>query len=263
MPESRRTVRAIQYCLLLLLGGCTVALPYVPNRPPVPLISHQGELNLSGGVHFPESSGFDYQAVYAPWDHISLFAGYQLDQGYEGSWGPPDTGEYNNRFFDIGIGFFDTINWAQYEAYFLVGAGTGSDRIVTGHNSLGYSPGSSFTDTVTLNVLRLGAQQNIGIEGSFGAFGIGLGVGYESIFNIDRAVTFYDKVRTPYGNITVPRESTRETSAQSAFYAEPIFFYRYGWKSVKIMGELWWSFRTNRYPVFGSANESMTLALDF
>jgi hypothetical protein len=254
---------AFLWILTPLVAGCMTAKPYVQNRPPVPLITHQGELNISGGIDFPSAGGYDYQAVYAPWDHISFYAGFQFDRGYEGTLGPPDSSDYFNRFFELGLGYFDTVHWANYEAYLLAGFGTGSDHLSTIRDS--YS--DSYTDTTTLNVFRLGTQQNIGIEGSAGAIGIGLGLGYERLFNVNRAATSYHVAQTPYTFDTVLSDhSYHETSSQAAFYAEPVIFWRLGWKAVKIMQEIWWAYRTNHNPVFplvGGLNESLTLSLDF
>ena len=221
-------------------------------------MTHQGELNLSGGPHFPLSPGYDYQVVYAPWDHVSLFGAYQFDRGWEedGLVGP-DSSNYDNRFYEIGVGYFDTIlDGANYEAYLQAGLGTGLDReylkIWRGY--------SATTDTTSLNVFRIGIQQNIGTEGSFGAIGFGLGLGFEYFYHLNRTATNYDWEH--YDSLT-SFPTVRETSPRATFYAEPVLFWRFGYKNVKIMQEFWVSFNTSSYSLFRSGNESITLSLDF
>ena len=116
---------------LPFINGC-LSQAYVPNRPPVTLITHEGELTLSGGVHLPEAGGYDFQAVYAAWNHLSLYGAFQLDRfsGLAGSGvAPPSQVDYNNRFFEAGVGYYDSIRWAQYEAFLLAGFGNGAGAI--------------------------------------------------------------------------------------------------------------------------------------
>lgn len=236
-------------------------MPYVPNRPPVPLITHQGELNVSGGVHFPLSPGYDYEIVYAPWDHYSLFGAFQFDRGWEsdGLVGP-DTSNYNNRFYEIGFGYFDSPKIAEYElhyeAYLQIGMGTGAN-----HEYLKIWPGyTASTDTTFLSVFRIGVQQNIGIEGSFGALGVGLGVGYEHFYSLNRTATDYN---WPLSDSLTSSPTVIESSPHSTLYAQPVLFWRFGYKNVKIMQEFWFTLNTSPYSLFRGGNESLTLSLDF
>ncbi len=269
--QNQRHV-TILLIMLPLSNGC-FSQAYVPNRPPASLITHQGELSVSGGIHFPSAGGFDYEAVYAPWDHISTYAAFQFDRfsGLSGAGvAPPTPQYYNNRFGEIGLGYFDSIHWAQYEAYLIAGLGTGSDRKSDLIYYSAYTPTSAYTDTASLSVFRLGIQQNIGIEGSVGSLGVGLGLGYEHLFNLNRNVTNYQL--TQFGDSITSSISTHETTPQSAFYAEPIVFISLGApiavNSVELfrlhfLFEFWWTYRTDSYASFGSGNESITLSLDF
>lgn len=248
----------IHLVLLPIAMGCAISEPYVPNRPPVPLITHKGELNVSGGLDFPIAAGFDYEAVYAPWNHFSIYGAFQFDRGWEASWGPPDSSTYNNRFFEIGVGYFDSVSWwAQYEAYLQAGIGSGGDRGSPVFLFRGYNTSS---DTTSLNVFRVGIQQNIGTESSVGAIGIGLGLGYEHFSNLNRKYTNY---YWPLSDSIFTSTSGFETSSHSTFYAEPVLFWRFGYKNVKIMEEFWLTLNTNSYALFNGGNESLTLSLDF
>src|ERR1017187_81007 len=152
----RRIIRVIQFALLPLVGGCGIPVPYVPSRPPVPLITHQGQLDVSAGVHFPDASGFDYQVVYAPMDHVSTYCAFQFDRRTGGTYmsGPQaDYSNYNNRFFEFGLGYFDSLPWAHFEAFLLGGFGNGTDHQTNFTNDQ--------TDTTSLSVFRIGIQQNI------------------------------------------------------------------------------------------------------
>ena len=172
----KRRHHAILCIFLPLAMGCAISEPYVPNRPPVPLITHQGELNVSGGVHFPSASGFDYEAVYAPWNHISTYAAFQFDRGNAYSYTAyrtSDPSNYYNHFFGNRSWIFsDSIHWAHYEAYLLAGLGTGFDH----QNDFMYYSGLFFLllhipIRPSLHAYRLGIQQNIGIGSSIGASG--------------------------------------------------------------------------------------------
>jgi hypothetical protein len=248
---------AIPWIFLPLAIGCAITEPYVPNRPPVPLISHKGEFNVSGGEHFPLAAGLDYEAVYAPWNHISLYGAMQFDQGHNGADGLLATPYYNNQFFEIGVGYFNSVSsWAQYEAYLQVGLGSGSD--VNFPWLLRDYTASS--DTTSLKVFRIGIQENIGTESDFGAIGIGLGLGYELFYNLNRTSTNYDWLH--YDTLTT-FPTVVESSPRSTLYAEPVIFWRFGYKNVKIMQEFWWTYNTSSYSLFRGGNESLTLSLDF
>ncbi len=227
---------------------------------------------MSGGVDFPYASGFDCEAVYAPWDHIATYAAFQFDRFSGLAWAgeaPANPQNYNNRFGEIGLGYYDTIHWAHYEAYLLAGLGTGSDQISYVRYNSPYSSSSGYTDTTSLHVFRLGIQQNIGIGGSDGASGgVGLGIGYERLYSLSRNVTNYEFIQYDSAQIS----SAHETSSQFAFYAEPIIFLSTGgpvafngleFCRLHFLFEFWWTYRTNSYPSFGDENASLTLSLDF
>jgi hypothetical protein len=274
---QRNFQTAIPWIFFPFIMGCAIAEPYVPNRPPVPLITHQGELNVSGGVHFPSASGFDYDAVYAPWNHISTYAALQFDRGNAYSSTAYRTSEpsnYYNHFFEIGLGYFDSIHWAHYEAYLLAGLGTGFDHQNDFRYYSIYSSSSAYTDTTSLHAYRLGVQQNIGIGSSINTSGgVGLGLGYERLFNLNRNVTNYSLTQTSQSDDSVSSSaSSHETASQSAFYAEPLIFCSLGVPvavdgtelfNIRCTVEIWWSYRTNSYPSFGSWNESLSLSLGF
>ncbi len=250
----------IGFSLILLpfALGCAISEPYVPNRPPVPLITHKGELNLSGGLDFPIAAGFDCEAVYAPWKHFSIYGALQSGQGGEYTYGPVDSSTYNDHFFEIGVGYFDSVSWwAQYEAYLQIGIGTGADHDYPVFLFRGYNTSS---DTTSLNVFRIGIQQNIGSESSVGAIGIGLGLGYEHFFGLNRKYTNY---YWPLSDSMFTSTSSFESSPHSTLYAEPVLFWRFGYRYVKIMEEFWLTFNSNSYPLFRGGNESLTLSLDF
>jgi len=266
---SKRVAQVILLFLLPLAAGC-FSVPYEQNRPPVPLITHQGELDVSGGIHFPYASGFDYQAVYSPLNHISTYAAFQFDRnnGYQyGGAGSPNIPDYFNRFFEIGLGYFDSIPGAHYEAYLLAGFGSGNDR------QTDWSTSAYQTDTTTLNIFRIGVQQNIGIITETGAsIGAGLGLGYEHLYNLNRNYTNYDKHEIEYYDSAIAISSFNETSPQSTLYAEPLIFGSFEFPllflgndfcKMRFTGELWLTYRTNPYPAFGGGNASFTVSLDF
>jgi hypothetical protein len=243
---------------LPVVGCYSLAVPYTPNRPPVPLITHKGEVNISGGTHFPLAPGWDYQIVYAPWEHYSVFGAVQFDEGYEeDGLAGPDTSDYNNQFYEIGVGYFDSIRWAQYEAYFHAGFGSGLD-----HKYLKIWPGyTAKTDTTSLLTYRFGIQQNIGTESDYAAFGIGLGVGYEKFYQVNRTSTEYDW-RDSDSLTSSPTIIERDAS-YSNFYAQPVIFWRFGYKSIKVIQEFWFRWNTNTSSLFRTGNESLTLQIVF
>jgi len=239
------------------------------------LIAHQGELKVSGGLHFPYASGFDYQVAYAPVDHISSFASFQFDRGSGGNYGEvPSLPDYNNRFFEIGLGYFDSVHWGRYEANLQAGFGTGSDHKTDMHSTIDSRTSTTETDTTTLRVFRVGIQQNIStIIGRGFDIGFGLGLGYEHLYHLDRTATNYHELNTNITDTAIAISSVSETSSQSTFYAEPmLLFCLPGFPisfdgtdvcTVKIIVEVWRSFRTNPYPAFAGGNGSLTLSLDF
>ncbi len=264
---SRPVNRIIPLFFLSLAAGCGFPVAYTPNRPPVPLITHQGELDLTGGVTFPNASGFNYEAVYAPINHISAYAAFQFDRHTGGTYmsGPEaDYSDYNNHFFEIGFGYFDSISWAHYEAYLHVGFGTGEDH---------QTDWSSYqTDTTTLNAFRIGIQQNVGIKDEGHSLGAGLGLGYEHLSKVLRNVTNYDKPELEYSDSAIAVSSVLGTSPQSAFYAEPTAFCSIeaplsfdGTQLfvLRFIAEIWVIFRTNPYPAFGGGNAALAVGLDF
>ncbi|GEM_PF-3961781 len=263
------------WILIPTATGCSVAVPYVPNRPPVPQITHEGEFNVSGGIHGPSATGFDGQIVYTPWNHYSLYSAIQFDRGLDFPYqGTGDTSQYTNRFFEIGAGYYDSIRWFHYEVYLLGGLGSGSDQIRNFRYYSDYSSSKAYTDTTSLRVVRIGIQQNLAYGSDPGwSAGIGLGLGYERLYNIRRLMTNYDLAQTPHSSDSVVSAvSALETSPQSALYAEPLLFCSLGAPlsfngtelfMLKCYMELWWTYRTNSYSSFGSSNLSLSLALDF
>lgn len=241
--------------LLCLVGGCTTSFPYVPNRPPVPLLTHRGELNVSGGLHFPQSTGFDYEVAYAMSDHYSIYGAYQFDRGQGSGWNADDSSDYHNRFFELGVGRFDSISdWGHAETFALGGIGSGFSHNFPRRFT------SSASDTTSLTPFRFGLQENLGIEGSVGAFGIGLGLGVQHMFGFNRSATAYNSA--PNGDLSVASH-IQQNSPLTSLYAEPVIFWRLGFRSVRVMQEVWFSFVTGSSSFLGSANESLTICLDF
>ena len=252
---SNRFFRVVPLILLPLAAGCSIAVPFEQNRPPVPLISHQGELVVSGGAHWPFAPGFDYQVVYAPVDHISTYAAMQFDKGRESIFPynvfSPVEPEYNNRFYEVGLGYFDTIPRARYEAYLLAGFGNGA------------------ANSNTLNVFRIGVQQNFGVKKDIFGGGVGLGLGYEHLYNLRTNFTDFVFVQSSQTDSAI--SSFREISPKSSFYIEPIFFCSVGTPigirdrlfTLRCQLEIWLAFTTNSYSEFGGGNAALAVSFDF
>ena len=228
-----KSYSAYLLCLVLpLIVGCGAYI-YVPIRPPVPLLTQKGELNLSGGVHFPDAFGFDFQAAYAFADHWSAVGTIQGGKGK----GMPCSQCLDNKFYSLtfgefGLGHFGAIgNW-DHETYLLGGFGSGTSREEAYPHDFNYS-GSSF---------RLGLQQNIGIQSETGTIAFGLGAGYERFFALETNDPEF-KINNYYDTLATLPADTRPISS---FYVEPIFFWSVGSKYVKWTNAIWWSIRSDQ-----------------
>src|SRR5579864_8015969 len=80
-------------------GGSPESFSYGPDRPPVPLLTHQGELNISGSAEVNQSPGFDVQAAYAETDRIAIIASAQMSRS------PNPNGLHYNQSVQLGIGY--------------------------------------------------------------------------------------------------------------------------------------------------------------
>jgi len=252
------------WLLLPALAGCFQSYPYVPNRPPVPLLNHAGEISVSGGVHWPDAPGYDLQVAYAVSDHFAAYAGIQSDHGEISPVFPltffsgPD--HYKNDFYEFGAGYNDLLtNSLRSETYLLYGFGSGAaDR--------GSGWFASDVYSATLKTFRVGVQEVLYSSGKTGDVGGGIIAGYEHISNLitgTQSEIYIDSVgQHHYSATVVPYQPL------SDFYAGPLLFFRVGWKNVKIMFETWYVFRTTptnvtTNSILGSSNESLSLLLDF
>jgi hypothetical protein len=243
-------------CVFSACSGSPESFSYGPDRPPVPLLTHQGELNISGSAEVNQSPGFDLHAAYAETDRIAFVASVQISQS------PNPNGLHYNRSFQLGIGYIDSVDriWHS-ETYALAGLGSGSLQRLNATIG-GRSSGS---DTAHFTALRLGLQQNIGIEGKIAAIGAGLQAGVEYMPNFFLAATSsvgMSLLPQPNGNVQV---STTNTRPFSSLYLEPIFFTRIGYKSVKLQLEVWLELRSNtsENAILGTGNSSVGLSVDF
>jgi hypothetical protein len=243
-------------CVLSACGGSPESFSYGPDRPPVPLLTHQGELNISGSAEVNQSPGFDVHAAYAETDHIAAIASAQISHS------PNPNGLHYNQSVQLGIGYIDSLDHLWHsETYAIVGVSSGSLQKL--NETIGGR--SSGSDTAHFTALRLGLQQNIGIEGKIAAIGAGLQAGVEYMPNFFHASTSsfgMSLLPQPNGDVQV---STINTHPFSSLYLEPIFLARLGYKSVKLLLEVWFELRSNtsENSILGTGNSSVGLSVDF
>lgn len=225
--------------LALILASCSPKF-YSPNTHNVPLISEQGETNLSlsGNVNQVEfqgaygvTDGFAFQA------NGGVFIPSDLDNGDGGS----------GNFGEIGLGYFKPIteNWI-FEAYGLAGYGTLENHFPS---SIENNPGT--TGKISANIFRFGVQPNFGYKSKHFSAAVSSRFVNVSYNQVNGSFIFENKDQEDYLNAN-----------SSNFMIEPALTIRGGFERFKLQVQYGYSINVTNSD-FRQDNSHFTVGLNF
>lgn len=231
---------------LLIIGGLTIVLVscspkyYSPNTQNVPLISEQGETNLtlSGSDKQVEFHGaYGVADGFAIQANGGLFIPVDEDNGDGGS----------GKFAELGLGYFTSFNeyWV-FETYGVAGIGTVENHLPS---SLEDHPGT--TGKLSANTFRIGIQPNFGFKSKYFSAAIS-----SRFVNLS-----YSKIR---GDMMFDNVNQNDylNNNSSNFLIEPALTLRGGFENFKLQLQYGYSFNVTKYN-FRQDHSILTLGLNF
>lgn len=197
--------------LLVVLNACAPA--YIPNMVNTPLFSNKNEFtaNVGGG-----SSGIDAQVAYAMTDHVAVMANssFSSQSNHNSSEYYEDNVHHKHRFFEGGIGYFDTpTSWLNFEAFGGYGKGT-----IESYDSF-------WGDSISGDYYRVFVQPSMGIVSDY----------------LDLCFT----PRFAYVGFDGTLNNSSSTIRGTGIFIEPVFTIKLGFKQVKFFSQIGWSIKVN------------------
>lgn len=225
--------------LALILASCSPKF-YSPNTHNVPLISEQGETNLSVTGN---ANQVEFQGAYGVTDGFAIqasggvFIPSDLDNGDGGS----------GNFGEIGLGYFKPIteNWI-FEAYGLAGYGTLENHFPS---SIENNPGT--TGKISANIFRFGVQPNFGYKSKHFSAAVSSRFVNVSYNQVNGSFIFENKDQEDYLNAN-----------SSNFMIEPALTIRGGFERFKLQVQYGYSINVTNSD-FRQDNSHFTVGLNF
>ncbi len=225
--------------MLCLISACSPKY-YTPNTQNVPLLSSQGETNLTLSGN---GNQVEFQGANAITDHLGikanggLFIPADLDNGNGGS----------GKFLEAGIGYFKELSpgWV-FETYGIAGLGSFENHL----------PGSATTTLLTMgdisaNIFRIGLQPNIGYKSKFFSAALSTRIANLSYNNIEGDLIFDGEDQVNYLE-----------ENKSNILIEPALTIRGGLEKLKLQLQYGYSFNASNSN-FSQDKTYLTLGLNF
>lgn len=205
--------------IAIVAFGCSPKY-YSPNTQNVPLLSEQGEVNLSLAGN---GNQVEFQGAYAAGEHFALqangglFIPEDLDNGDGGS----------GRFIELGAGYYTPVaERFVFELYGLAGTGNVENdlrsRATTNPNTTG---------VISANIFRAGIQPNFGFKSKYFTAAVSSRIAHLSYSNIDGDL-MYESV----DQVTYLRNNN------SNFLIEPAITMKAGLERIKFQLQVGHSF---------------------
>lgn len=228
---KRFTVAGGILALTLFFYSCSQF--YVPNAVNVPMMKKQGDINA--GIH-TGTNGVDFQTSFAITDNIAVMFNGSFNHDIDSA----QTDYHKHTFFEGGLGIYQTFSdYFTFETY----AGVGYGEAEAYETFLLFAQKNDYLTTAKYT--RPFIQFNLGIGTDFFDGGIAARfcyVKYNEIKPIDPADTNADP---------------------SSFFAEPVLFWRIGWKYIKLNSQIGFSLPFNKERFFDNQPFIFNVGISF
>lgn len=213
---------------------------YTANTQNVPLISQQGETNLtvSGNANQVEFQGaYGVTHCFAIQANGGLFIPSDLDNGDGGS----------GKFLEIGGGYFTPVSQNfVFELYGLIGAGT-----VENHMPSTTSANPATQGDISANIFRYGIQPSFGYKSKYFSVAVSSRIVNLRYSNIEGDLIYGGESQVDY---------LRDNA--SNILIEPAFTIRGGFEKIKLQLQVGYSWNVSNES-FRQDKEFVTLGLNF
>lgn len=195
----------------LVMGGCTTKY-YIPNTQNVPMISQQGQTNLSFAGN---GNQVEFQGAYGISDAVAL----QANAGFVFPQEDDNGNGGSGKLIEGGLGYYNNLteNWL-FDTYGLLGVGNMENDFPTTVSS-----NPSTTGKISASILRFGLQPSIGYHNDYFSIALSTRVTSLNYSNIKGSLVFGEIDQVAYLE-----------DNKSNFLIEPALTIRGGFEKLKL-----------------------------